>query len=141
MGAKNSPQVWGRTAALLARHHQGMLPSARCRLELWWLWGASPRGTKQNADANSFGLCGVLAAAGRDPSQREATAAKSTDAMQHTVIVVKKSRSLVGKANHLAGIVPVLRLLLSSLWAALHPNKSSTAPRSTVWVKQLRIVD
>eukprot|EP00971_Amphidinium_carterae_P333785 6468714-Amphidinium_carterae.1 len=35
MGAKNSPQVWGRTAALLARLLQGMLPPARCRLEVY----------------------------------------------------------------------------------------------------------
>eukprot|EP00971_Amphidinium_carterae_P308509 6130670-Amphidinium_carterae.1 len=35
MGGRNSPQVWGRAAALLARILQGLLPQQQCRLQVY----------------------------------------------------------------------------------------------------------
>eukprot|EP00971_Amphidinium_carterae_P024999 493719-Amphidinium_carterae.1 len=57
------------------------------------------------------------------------------EALSHNTIKVKTLRTLVGKANHLAGIVPLVRPFLSPLWAALH---KPGGPLQSVWTKQIR---
>ena len=53
------------------------------------------------------------------------------------VIPVKDLRSFVGRANHAAGLLLVLRPFLHSIWGALY-GESGGAPANTVWAKQIR---
>ena len=55
------------------------------------------------------------------------------------LIPKKELRSLLGKLEHAAGLLIVLRPFLEPLWAALASDeKASGAPRGTIWRKQIR---
>jgi hypothetical protein len=53
------------------------------------------------------------------------------------VIPTKALRSFVGRANHAAGLLLVLRPFLHSIWGALYGD-SGGAPVNTVWAKQVK---
>ena len=58
------------------------------------------------------------------------------DQFKHTNIISKKElRSFVGRTNHAAGLLTVLRPFLHAIWAAV--SAVSTGPQNTVWVKQI----
>ena len=58
------------------------------------------------------------------------------DQFKLTNIISKKElRSFVGRTNHAAGLLTVLRPFLHAIWAAL--SSESTGPENTVWVKQI----
>ena len=52
------------------------------------------------------------------------------------IIPVKHLRSFVGRANHAAGLLLVLRSFLHQIWGALY-LESGRAPPNTVWSKQV----
>ena len=56
------------------------------------------------------------------------------------VIPVKSLQSLLGKLNHAAGLLIVIRPFMEPMWAALteqSQGRSSGAPPNTVWRKQI----
>ena len=54
------------------------------------------------------------------------------------IIPKKELHSLVGKLNHAAGLLIVMRPFLEPLWAALaSDHKTSGAPANTIWRKQI----
>ena len=52
------------------------------------------------------------------------------------VLAIKEVRSFVGRANHAAGLLLVLRPFLHSIWGAIYGD-SGGAPPNTIWRKQI----
>ena len=66
---------------------------------------------------------------------------KMTDERMRSNVVPKKSlQTYVGKLNHIAGIVEVLRPFLTDLYGVLHATSNSMAPTNCFWSKQWRHV-
>ena len=62
---------------------------------------------------------------------------------EHDVQNVCSKKSLqtyVGKLNHIAGIVPVIRPFLSDVYGVIHQTADSHAPSNCYWTKQWRYV-
>ena len=56
------------------------------------------------------------------------------------VIAVKELQSLLGKLNHAAGLLIIIRPFMEPMWAALaeqSKGKTSGAPHNTIWAKQI----
>ena len=56
------------------------------------------------------------------------------------VIAVKELQSLLGKLNHAAGLLIIIRPFMEPMWAALAEQakgKTSGAPYNTIWTKQI----
>ena len=49
----------------------------------------------------------------------------------------RELHSLVGKLNHAAGVLIIMRPFLEPLWAALYDTRSTKAPSGIVWSKQI----
>ena len=60
-----------------------------------------------------------------------------TRALTGNVISKKELQRLVGRANHVAGIVPVWRLFLQQLWGALAGDGGNAPPKCS-WTSQVR---
>ena len=59
-------------------------------------------------------------------------------ALEGNVIPLKSLHSLVGKINHAAGLLVIIRPFMEPLWAALHRGSSGTGPKNCVWTIQVR---
>ena len=61
--------------------------------------------------------------------------------LSSNVVSLKDLESYIGKAMHIAGVIPVVRPFLTDLYAALH-SKAPThgSPSGCIWVKQIRHV-
>ena len=57
--------------------------------------------------------------------------------IKKNITTVVELHSLVGKLNHAAGLLIIIRSFLEPLWAALYSDVLSGAPRNTVWTKQI----
>eukprot|EP00971_Amphidinium_carterae_P351397 6492091-Amphidinium_carterae.2 len=168
MGGKNSPQCWGRAAALFGRLMAGLLPGTSARLQLYvddplctfvgdrvsrnlhlaslvlaltalgiklsWQKGARSTTTITWIGA-SFSLREHFLDVSAKPELLLDLGRLIADALSRNTIKVKSLRTLVGKANHLAGIVPLVRPFLAPLWAALH---KPGGPLQSIWTKQIR---
>ena len=56
------------------------------------------------------------------------------------VCAKKALQTYVGKMNHIAGIVPVIRPFLSDIYGVIHQTADSRAPNNCFWTKQWRHV-
>eukprot|EP00971_Amphidinium_carterae_P127667 2529390-Amphidinium_carterae.1 len=54
------------------------------------------------------------------------------ETLGRNLVSTRTLRAVAGKANHLAGLVPVVRPFLGAIWAAIY-QEGSQAPRDTVW--------
>ena len=64
-----------------------------------------------------------------------------TNKHQQTNVVPKKELQVyVGKLNHMAGIIDILRPFLADLYGVIHDSGVSMAPRNCVWTKQWKHV-
>ena len=57
--------------------------------------------------------------------------------LKQNIITLKELHSLIGKLGHCASLLIVMRPFLEPLWAALYDYKPSSAPRHTIWAKQI----
>ena len=57
--------------------------------------------------------------------------------IKKNITTLVELHSLVGKLNHAAGLLIIIRPFLEPLWAALYSDVLSGAPRNTVWTKQI----
>lgn len=67
-------------------------------------------------------------------------ATMTNEHLNHNVIKKKALQSYVGKLNHVAGIIEVLRPFMSDLYGVLHKPTVTKAPKNCLWSKQWRHV-
>ncbi|CAK0891828.1 unnamed protein product [Prorocentrum cordatum] len=63
-----------------------------------------------------------------------------TDMRSSNVAPIKDVQSLVGKANHIAGMIEAWRPFLQDMWSTIAAHKrgeTSNAPRQCIWTKQI----
>ena len=61
-----------------------------------------------------------------------------TKALSVNVIPLKELHSLVGRINHAAGLLIIIRPFMEPLWAALHQGSGSSGPHNCVWTRQIK---
>ncbi len=61
-----------------------------------------------------------------------------TKALSGNVVPLKELHSLVGRINHAAGLLIIIRPFMEPLWAALHKGSGTSGPHNCVWTRQIK---